>query len=238
MKKVIFLHHSTGRTVWLGETNAYLSKLGKKGPVERHFDEYNRSKNTSYRIVSQVFPRKDPYGWKNYPYDYYNIWVRNGGTDKFMNEPTLEVLTPEYDVIVFKHCFPVSRIGKDTGIADINSEEKRLENYKLQYRALKEKMQSFPDNKFVLWTPPVMLEGKITEDEAKRTREFYNWMTEVWDTKDDNIFLWDFYKLETGGGLYLKEENAWGPGDSHPAKAFSEKVAVDFSKFVINVIES
>jgi hypothetical protein len=238
MKKIIFLHHSTGRCIWLGETNQYFNKLGKKGPVERYFDDYNKKKHTEYHITSHIFPQKEPYGWKNYPYDYYNIWVKNAGREKYMDEPTLELLAPEYDVIVFKHCFPVCRIQKDTGVPDINSEERRLENYKLQYRSIRDKMYSFPDTRFIVWTPPALLEGKMTEDEAKRTLEFRRWILDEWDKKNDNIHVWDFYEYETEGGLYLQEKNASGPGDSHPGKSFSERVAPEFSQFIVDVIES
>lgn len=183
-----------------------------------------------------VFPKKSPYGWKNYPYDYYNIWVKNAGTGSYLDEPTLKMLTPEYDVIIFKHCFPVGRITEDKGAPDINSEEKRLENYKLQYNALKEKMHSFQNTKFIVWTPPAMLKSQIIPEQAKRTNEFYRWMIDEWDEKYDNVFIWDFYKYETEGGMYLIDEYAYNPGDSHPGKKFSEKIAPLFCQYIIDVI--
>lgn len=237
MKKIIFLHHSTGRCIWVGETNELAVRLGRKGTVQRYFDEYNRKNNTEYIITNRAFPGKEPYGWKNYPYDYYNIWVKNAGENGYMGEPSLEMLTREYDVIIFKHCFPVSRIQEDTGIPDINSEEKRLENYKLQYNALKRKMHSFPNTKFIVWTPAALLKEKTTPGQAMRTYEFYRWLIDEWGNEDDNVFIWDFYQYETEGGLYLAEEYASGPGDSHPNKKFSERIAPEFSKFIIDVIE-
>ena len=99
---------------------------------------------------------------------------------------------------------------------DINSEERRLENYKLQYDALKQKMHEFSDKKFILWTPAALVENMTTEEQALRTREFYEWMINEWNEEGDNIYLWDFYKLETEGGLYLKHEYAVSPDDSHP----------------------
>jgi len=154
------------------------------------------------------------------------------------DEPTLEILTKEYDVIIFKHCFPGSRILEDTGNPDIDSDEKRLENYRLQYNALKQKMHEFPNNKFIIWTPAVNTKNQMTEDEAKRTLEFYKWMTEEWNEKGDNIFIWDLYQHETEGGLYLNDKNATQPDDSHPNKEFSARVSPLFSKFIIEVIES
>jgi len=238
MKKIIFLHHSTGNNIWIGGTNRYIYKLTGKGDVQNFFKEYNRKNNTDYIISDLYFPKSTPYGWKNYPYDYYNIWVKHAGNQPFMEEPTLEILTKNYDVIIFKHCYPVSNILEDTGDTDINSEKKSLANYKLQYAALKEKMHEFPDKKFIVWTPAVNTKANMTEDQAVRTLQFHDWILKEWDEPGDNIFVWDFYSLETEGGLYLAAKNAFSPDNSHPNKEFSKVIAPVFAKFIIDVIES
>ena len=141
--RILFLHHSTGNVIFnAGKTQSILSrKLFKnKSFVKQWFKNYNQSNNTNYKIEEQYFPKDKPYGWNNYPYDYYNIWVKHSGTQPYMNEPTLEILTQKYDLIIFKHCYPVSDIIADSNHADINSSVKSLENYKLQYLALKQKM--------------------------------------------------------------------------------------------------
>lgn len=237
MKKIIFLHHSTGRNIWMGKTNKYVNKLTQKSDVRDFFKNYNKKNKTDFLIEERIFPKEHPYGWKNYPYDYYNIWVRNAGGEPYMEEPTLEILSGEYEVIIFKHCYPVSKIMADTGIPDINSEEKRIENYKLQYNALKNKLHQFPDNKFIVWTPAVFIRNQLTEDEAKRTQEFQKWMIEEWDETGDNIFIWDFYSYETEGGLYLLDKYSAGPSNSHPNTEFSGKVAPLFCRFIIDVID-
>lgn len=237
MNKIIFLHHSTGYTVWLGKTNKYIYKITRKGDVQKYIEKYNKKNKTTYNVSERFFPKKVPYGWKNYPYDYYNIWVKNAGNQSFMEESTLEILTSEYDVIIFKHCFPVSRILPGTGSPDIDTEIKTIENYKLQYEALKEKMLRFPDNKFIVWTPAVNTQNLMTEEEAIRTREFRDWVIDKWDVKGDNIFIWDFYSYETEGGLYLAEKNAVSPGNSHPNVEFAARMAPLFGQFIIDVIE-
>jgi len=238
MKKIIFLHHSTGNNVWRGETNRYIYKLIPRGDVEKFFDKYNKKNKTGYEIKDQYFPKSEPYGWNNYPFDYYNIWVKNSGEKPYMEEPTLEMLTKEYDVIIFKHCFPVSNINEDTGNPDIDSPVKSIENYKLQYEALKDKMHQFPDNKFIIWTPAVNTQALMSEDQAIRTKEFHDWMINDWDENGDNIYIWDFYKYETDGGIYLAEKNAASPQNSHPNSEFSGRVAPLFGKFIVDVIES
>lgn len=237
MKKIVFLHHSTGKGIWLGKTNRYINKLTGSSDMLRYFREFNK-RNTEKLVIEEcVFPKSHPYGWKNYPFDYYNIWVRNAGENPYLQEPTLEILTRKYDVIIFKHCYPVSRIQEDTGIPDINSNIRRLENYKLQYKALKEKMHGFPENKFILWSPAVMLESQLNREEAERTFEFYRWMNEEWHDKNDNIFIWDFYKYETEGGLYMQEKYAAGKSNSHPNRDFAAKIAPIFCKFIIEVVQ-
>lgn len=238
MKKIIFLHHSTGEAIWKGKTNRYIYKITGKGDVQKFLTAYNRNNKTGYEITAINFPKSSPYGWNNYPYDYFNIWVKNAGEKPYMEEPTLEILTKKFDVIIFKHCFPVSNIKADSGAPDINSDVKSLENYKLQYNALKIKMHEFPENKFIVWTPAANTKLNSREDEALRTREFYSWMVNEWDEKGDNIFIWDFYNYETEGGLYLTDNNAQSPDNSHPGVEFSARVAPLFGKFIVDVIES
>jgi hypothetical protein len=237
MKKIIFLHHSTGKRIWLGGTNKYIYKLTSTGDVQKFFASHNKKNKTDYYLTEHLFPKETPYGWNNYPYDYYNIWVKNAGENPYLNEPTLEILTKEYNVIIFKHCFPVNRMLNDIGKPDVDSEEKRLENYKLQYIALKEKLHEFPKNKFIIWTPAVCVKSQITEDEAKRTNLFYKWIIDEWNEKGDNIFVWDFYKYETEGGLYMLNKYAEGPNNSHPNAEFSARLAPLFCQYIIDVIE-
>jgi hypothetical protein len=235
MRKIIFLHHSTGESIWIGKTNRYVYKFTKKGDVKSCFLKLNRKYQTNYSIEERNFPAESPYGWKNLPFDYYNIWVKNAGDKPYLTEPTLELLTKEYDIIIFKHCYPVSNIKEDIGKPDPDSEERRIENYKLQYDALKKKMHEFPDNKFIIWTPAVQVKNHITADEAKRTQEFYNWIMAEWNEKGDNIYIWDFYKYETDGGLYFKDEYSGDADNSHPGKEFAGNLAPIFAKFIFDI---
>jgi len=239
--KILFLHHSTGYNIWKGDTKTLEVKgikIGEDYAVPKWFKAYNKSKATSYTITEQNFPKMEPYGWENYPYDYYNIWVKNAGDKAYMNEPTLEMLTKDYNVIVFKHCYPVSGLISDSVNADINSSKKTIENYKLQYMALKQKMLQFSETKFIVWTGAVMVKSRLSESNAKLAKSFTDWLRTSWDTENDNIFLWDFYELETGGDLYLKPEYATSPDNSHPNEKFAQKVAPFFCQRIVDVIET
>ena len=99
-------------------------------------------------------------------------------------------------------------------------------------------MHLFPENKFIVWTPAVNTKQTMTEDEARRTRMFYEWMMNEWDEKGDNIFIWDFYAYVAQGGLYMSEENAYSKDNSHPNRKFSSRIAPLFAKYIIDVIEN
>jgi hypothetical protein len=221
---IIFLHHSTGENIW------------NEG-VSQWFVQYNSQTGTRYQIVEQEFPKDSPYGWNNYPYDYWNIWVNHAGSSPFLNEPTLEILTSQYHVIIFKHCFPVSEIEADTGNPDMTSEDKRIENYTLQYETLKTKMHEFSDTIFLVWTGAALVQRSTDKASATRARSFFEWVKDEWDERGDNIYIWDFYELETEGGLYMKDEYAEDPYDSHPNWTFSQMAAPLFCQRIVNVIE-
>ena len=236
---VVFLHHSTGSLVWHGDIKPNKRIYLKESicMVPRLIKEYNDQNNIKISVEERAFPKGSPYSWTNYPYDYYNIWVKNSGTEPFKEEPTLEILTETYDVIILKHCFPVSYILEDKGEGDINSDKKTLTNYKLQYNALRKKIREFPDTKFIVWTGAALVEKVTNAEEAKRAQEFAEWVKSEWDEPDDNIYIFDFRQIQTEGGLYLKPEYAASSTDSHPNTVLSKKAAVSLVDTIVKVVE-
>ncbi len=243
---IIFLHHSTGKLVWDGARpsivtrviNKFLPSGYKMALVPRLIRQYNKKHNTNYTIENTYFPKPAPYGWNNFPYDYYNIWVAHAGDKPYKDEPTLEILTKKYQVIVWKHCFPVSGIEEDTGTPDMNSDIKSIENYTLQYETLKKKMKEFPDTKFIVWTGPALPENATKPESAKRADAFFKWVKNDWDEPGDNIFIWDFRTIETDGGLYLPDNFGLSPGDSHPNGKITVKAATLLVNRITDVIEN
>lgn len=235
MNRIVLLHRSTGLSIFLGNTNYYVNKLTKKSDLKSYVRKYSKESKSDCTVSEKHFA--SPLSLKNYPYDYYNVWVKNAGNTPFMNVPTLEILTKQFEIIVFKHCYSASNTMEDSGSPDIDSEERRIENYKLQYESLKRKMHEFPETKFIIWTPAVNVKNQMTEDEARRISEFYRWILEKWDEKEDNIYLWDFYKYETEGGLYFKDEYAFSSNDSHPGKEFSAHMAPILARFIVDVAD-
>jgi len=250
---IIFLHHSTGEVIWKGFNTKpsvftrILRKIspsskniiGKKAKLPFLFENYNQEYHKNYLIKEIEFPKASPYGWSNYPYDYYNIWVKNSGDSPFKEEPTLEILTKQYQVIIFKHCFPVMNIKADQESADIDSDYKSLANYKLQYESIKNKLHKFPNTKFILFTGAALVKASgVSEDAALRAKEFFKWVIDEWDLPDDNIFIWDLYSLQTEGGLYFKNEYSVSITDSHPNTEFAEMTVQLLFNRIIDVIEN
>lgn len=226
--RIAYLHHSTGGCVW-------------DGGVSGCFTTYNQANGTGYAITSITYPATTyGYPWANYPYDYWNLWVNHVGTSQDLQELNLDQLAAQYDVIVFKHCFPVSGIRPDADCdpPSVSSEVKTAANYKLQYEALKVRMHAFPGKKFIVWTGAALKQGETSEAQALRAKAFFDWVKGSWDEPGDNIFVWDFWSLETEGttgGLYLND--AYAQSDSHPADAFCKTVAPLVSKRIVDVIE-
>jgi len=155
-----------------------------------------------------------------------------------MEEPTLEMLAKDFKLIMFKHCYPVSNIQADQDTADINAELKTLANYKLQYLALRDKLHQFGNTKFIVWTGAVRVKSQIDPEPAQRTHDFFNWVTKEWDIPGDNIFIWDFYQLQTEGGLYFLDQYAASVNDSHPNKTFSKSAAGLLFNRIVDVVEN
>lgn len=219
---VLYLTHSTGQVIW-------------NGGVPQALASYNSSHATQYSITQQAYPAA-PYPWDNYPYDYWNLWVAHTGASMDQNQANLDMLVGDYDVIVFKHCFPVSAIEPDVGPASVSSSTKSLQNYYLQYGALKARMRGFPGKRFIVWTGAALRVEDTTPEQATRAKTFFDWVRNEWDERGDNVFIWDFYALETEGGLYLTPANA-SSIDSHPDATFAQRVAPLFVNRLVDVIE-
>jgi hypothetical protein len=55
---------------------------------------------------------------------------------------------------------------------------------------------------------------------------------DFWDEKEDNIFICDFNKCETNGGLYFLDKLAIEPNNLHPDWHFSTRIAHLFAQFI------
>jgi len=219
----IFLHHSTGDYVW-------------NGGVPAAMDVRNDQLGTNYVIEERNYP-DNPWPWENYPSDYYRLWIGGEGSTTDPDIHNLETLCSQYTLIIWKHCYPVTNIGPDSGSTDPSSSYKSLANYKAAYTALKQKMRSFPNNRFIVWSGAVEQQSNCSPEQAQRLKAFHDWIIGTWDEKGDNIYVFDFWQLETGGGLYLLASNAENAGDDHPNAAFCTATAPKFAERMCDVLQ-
>ncbi len=239
---IIFLHHSTG------------DNLVGEGRVKEWFDTYNSDNGTRYKFNTRFYPGLKPQPMYNYPYNYWNLWVNNACDAKYANErPCFEDLVREYDVIIFKHCYPGSDVEKNTGFPDISSDRKSIENYRLQYRALRDLFDKHPDNHFIIWTLPPRNRVATTYKKARRAKDFVKWVKEDFLTEDGkdhhNISIFDFWGLTaelskkpgTKGEPYCLKwdyERYHGKRDSHPNETANRTIGLLFGEFIVNSIKT
>jgi hypothetical protein len=236
---VIFLHHSTGEGVY------------SEGGVAAWIDNYNITHGTNYNVTSRAYPLL-PYPWENYPYDYWNLWINGACADTNSSNACLYELCSDYDVIIFKHCYPGAAIEADNQNPDISSSIRTLANYKLQYRALRDLMDTFSNNKFIIWTLAPLHRLATSVEPAARAREFVNWVKNDWLTEDSkehqNIYIFDFfgYVSESDSNpingkvncLKYDYEIDHASGNCHPNLLANQYVGPLFAQFIINTIEN
>lgn len=235
-QKAIFLHHSTGNGVW-------------KGGVPNWIADYNVTHNTNFQVIEFSYPNK-PYPWANYPYDFWNLWVNNDCDSNDKNIECLDTLAEEYDLIIIKHCFPGAAIKADTENPDIASQTKTLENYKLQYRALRELFDSYPSTRFMVWTLAPLHRLATSPEDAARAKEFVEWVKTEWLSEDaklhTNIFIFDFFELTTESNpspingqmncLKYEYELNHTNSDSHPNTTANTTIAPYFAKSIVDAL--
>lgn len=238
-QSVIFLHHSTGAGIY------------SEGNVSGWITNYNSSNGTNYQVTERAYPNT-PYPWANYPYDYWNLWINGQCNNTDPDIECMSKLTQDYDVIVFKHCFPGAAIQADNGNPLISSDIKTLANYRLQYRALRDLMDSYPQKKFIVWTLTPLHRLETTAADAARAREFVDWVKNTWLTEDGkshpNIYIFDFFGLVAESNatpvngqvncLRYEYEKSHTNSDSHPNTLANQTVGPLFAQFIVNTIKN
>ena len=244
--KIRFLHHSTG------------GNLYSQGNVADWFSNYNSTNSTNYNISEINYPTNG-YPWNNYPYDWWNLWVTEN-PDSTPRTPAcqsgnanmecLDNLTTQYDVIIFKQCFPGANIIPDTGNPDVASSVKTLENYKEQYRAIRKELDKYPNNLFIVWTLVPLHRLATDAEKADRAKEFVDWVNNDWLTEDGNnhpnIKIFDFWSYvaesdpnPTNGQvntLKYEYERSHTGSDSHPNTLANQTVGPIFSQAIVDDI--
>jgi hypothetical protein len=241
-QKIIFLHHSTGQGVY------------NDGNVATWISNYNTAHSTNYQISDRWYP-SDPYPYAddNYSYDYWNLWINGQCNNSSVYSECLGSLTQNYNIIIYKHCYPGSDIDADEATPSVSSSARTLANYKLQYRALRNLFDSYPNNKFIIWTLAPRHRLATTTERAARAKAFVDWVKNQFLTEDGkshpNIYIFDFWgnvaetsATPTQGVVnclkYSYEKYHTGDSDSHPNTLANQTVGPIFAQFIVNVINN
>ncbi len=224
-ESIIFLHHSTGNIIY------------SDGDVPGWIADYNTTHNSAYVVEDRYYPNT-PYPWANYPYDYWNLWVNGACSNDDPDIHCLDQLTADYQVVIFKNCYPVSDIESDTGSPDITSSRKSLENYKLQYSAVRDTLQQYPKTLFIFWTGAPRHRLATTPEKAARARQFAAWVKNemLVGGSYPNIRVFDYFDLTAGSDNMLRYayEKSHTSSDSHPNTLAATDVGPVFARFIID----
>ncbi len=109
---------------------------------------------------------------------------------------------------------------------------------------------SYPSNKFIIWTLAPLHRNATGIANAARAREFVNWVNEVWLSEDSkshpNIYIFDFFSYaaelsetpENGvvNCLKYEYEGDHNGNDSHPNEAANTAIMPIFGQFIADVL--
>ena len=218
---IIFMHHSTGLGMMEeGGVRPALTALGYDLWDHGYNDEGLRDPEGNYLGVNWDVPddNTDPDGW-------YAIF-QQPFTDPPSN--TLSHML-QYDVIIFKSCFPTS---------DIASEE-QLQEYQRYYLAIRDVMDRYPDKIFIPFTPPPLVPNATTPENAARARRWAQYLTsDEYLAGHPNVFVFDFFNALADEDGYLRAEYRGDEWDSHPNTLANQTVGPLFVQFVDEAIRS
>jgi hypothetical protein len=225
LTNVVFLHHSTGRN--LIEQGQVREKFAAVG-----LDFWDHGYN------DQGLTRPDG-SRTGYAYNIPNDNTNPDGLAEIFGQParklpsnTLSGLL-QHDVIIFKSCFPISRIAS----------YEQLETYKSFYLDIRDTMDQHPDKLFIIVTQPPSNPASTNAQEATRARALAEWLgSGEFLAGHPNIYTFDFFDLlaepDPSSPDYnmLRQEYRKGT-DSHPNARANETIAPLFVDFVVSAIE-
>ena len=240
--RVFFLHHSTGGN--LIKQGRCRELFTQKAPYIAFWDHgYDFDRFGSLQFLSRLEPQQF-YGLRNGEGQCldYSFHIPNHNTDpdglaelfeQSVNNPPDNALSHilEFDVIIFKSCFPVTAI----------SSEQQLESYMNYYMSIRNTIDKFPDKLFIPMTPPPLRKEATNPEKASRARRFSNWiMSKSYHEIHPNLIPFDFFDIlaspSNGNTPNVLRSKFCGliPFDSHPNVLANQTVAPIWVDFIVN----
>jgi len=135
----------------------------------------------------------------------------------------------QYDVIAFKSCYPVSNIADDY----------QLNEYKSHYRAIRDRIDQYPNKIFIVVTQPPQVPGSSTPDEANRARAWTQWLqSDEYLAGHPNVFVFDFFGHLAGADNFLRPEYRQDDYDAHPNAHANQVIGPLFVDFIDQTVRN
>jgi hypothetical protein len=219
--RIIFLHHSCGANLIAeGGVRERLTALG--------YEFYDHGYNEEGLVLADgtwTGTNFDVPGDNTDPDGYAAIFAQP------LHDPPDNTFSRlmQYEVIVFKSCFPVSNIESDL----------QLQEYRFHYLSIRDRMDQYPDKVFVIVTQPAEVPANSSPAAAARARSFTSWLqSEEYLAGHPNIFVFDFFGLLAGGDNFLRPEYRMDEYDAHPNELANSTIGPILVDFLDQTIRS
>lgn len=220
--RIIFLHHSCGQNlIEQGRVREGLSALGYEFYDHGYNDEGLRDADGEYTGRN---------------FDVPNDNTDPDGLAAIFAQPlhsppdnTFSYLM-QYDVILFKSCFPTSNIGSDEQLAEDQA----------YYLSMRDRMDQHPEKLFIVVTQPPQAPANSNPEEAARARALAEWLaSDEFLAGHPNVFTFNFFGCLAGPDGFLRPE--YRPDDeydAHPNERANREIGPLFVAFVDQAIQS
>ncbi len=233
-QNVMFVHHSTGRN------------LIKECGIRSLIGQYNQIKDTNIRFWDHDYHsgnsytgiiRPDSTVFSDWSYGVEaNIIQPIGYLDIFNGSAFRDSLLSRHDVIIFKNDHRTGDIVTDS----------QLDQYKVDYLAIRDTLDQYPDKLFIMMSGPPRRPTAITNAESDRAREFYEWLqSPEYMNGHSNIMFFDLFdELAYPDNPADPERNMQraeyrlppvSNTDSHPNNFANETIGPVFADFLFRI---
>lgn len=219
--RIIFMHHSTGLgLITQGGVRPAFSQLGYEFWDHGYNEEGLVDASGNWLGINWEVPddNTDPDGW-------YAIF------DQPVTDPPANTFSHmlEYDVIIFKSCFPSSDIY----------DEDMFQAYQQYFLSMRDVMDQHPDKLFIPFTPPPLVPNETSPENAARARRWSEYLTSPeYLEGHPNIAVFDFFSTLADEDGFLRAEYRSDEWDSHPNQLANSTVGPVFVEFVDQAIRA
>ena len=219
--RIIFLHHSCGQNlIEQGGVRETLTTMGYEFYDHGYNEEGLRLADGSYTGTNFDVPddNTDPDGLAT-------IFAQP------LHDPPDNTFSHlmAYDVIAFKSCFPVSNIYSD----------EQLSEYKSYYLSIRDRMDQYPEKRFVVVTQPPQVPANSDPEEARRARALADWLnSDEFTAGHANVYVFDFFGHLAGEDDFLRPEYRLDEYVAHPNERANSDIGPLFVDFFHQAIGS